>query len=351
LKKEIKLFSPLTSHLATTSLCIGGGTPNILKEKELEGILLQAHKFMNLEKDAEMGIELYPDDSVYASKLKLLKRYRINRISLGIQSFDNRIKKICNRFDSREQNIKVFETARKLGFNNINFDLIFGLPNQTRQSFSDTLSLAVKLYPEQISMYPLAARHSQILFYKYTRKRDVQDSINTFDFARDFLAKKGYAQISRYWYMKRGAGVRYKYNECCSDLMPWLGLGLNSISYYSNFTYKNTPVLEKYLTALERGKLPVEKGYAFGEKDTMRNYVIRKMNYSKVGREGFKKIFREDLIYIFRRIIKVLKKFDLVDVNKEYLALTARGIFYEALVKRCFYAFGALRKKEAFYRD
>ncbi len=349
LKKEMEMLSPLTSSFTTTSLCIGGGTPNIFKEKESEYILKIIHKFMNLNKEIEMSIELTPDDSINASKLKLLKDYRINRISLGIQSFDDRIKRICNRFDTAQQNIKIYNIARKIGFNNINFDLIFGLPNQTFRSWLKTLTLTAKLGPEHISVYPLSARHSQISLYEYAKRIDVKKMINTFNFTKKFLTKEGYFQISRYWYVKRG--VSYKYNECCSDLVPLLGLGLNSISYNSNFTYKNTPDLKKYFSALNQDKLPIENGYTFIEKDRMRNYIIRKITYLRIDREDFKKNFGRDMGYYFGKIIRILTKFNLIKVDKKYIKLTSQGIFYTALVKRCFYNFNILKAKEAFYKN
>ena len=91
----MELVSPFTYLLHTKYFSIGGGTPNILHEKELEDILKTARNFMNFKKDAVMSIELFPDESVGDSKLQLLKDYGINRISLGIQSFDNKVKKIA----------------------------------------------------------------------------------------------------------------------------------------------------------------------------------------------------------------------------------------------------------------
>ncbi len=349
LKKEMQIILPLTSSLVTDSLCIGGGTPNILKEKELGDILRMAHKLMNLRKGAEISIEIYPDESINAGKLRLLKDHGVSRVSFGIQSFDNKIKRICNRSDTSTQNIAIYNSARKIGFNKINFDLIFGLPYQTPKSWLNTLGLTVKLGPEHISIHSLCARHSKILFYKYTKNMEVKKSIDTFNFTRNFLTQRGYLQISRFRYVKRG--INYSCNDGFSSLAPALGLGLNSVSYNSGFTYKNTLDLKQYFSALENNKLPVEKAYILKGKDRMRNYIIRKITYLRIDREEFVNNFGSDIRSFFGKVVRELIKFNLIKADKKYIELTQKGIFYTALVKRCFYDFKILKAKEKFYRN
>jgi oxygen-independent coproporphyrinogen III oxidase len=347
--KEMKALSSLTEHLSTDSLCLGGGTPNLLDEGSLKLILKSASDYMHLNKGTEISMEIYPDDSMEAGKLKLLRDCGINRISLGIQSFDNKIKKACKRFDTKKQNVRLYDLSRKAGFNNINLDLMFGLPGQSPESLLDSLTLAVKLSPEHISVYPLSARHPQVSFYKQMKGIEVRSLIDTFNFIRRFLTGKGYFQISRYWYVKKGAS--YRYNECCSDLVPWLGIGLNSISYNSNFIYKNTPDLKKYMFDLDNGILPVEKGYTLRGKDIISNYIIRKITYLKIDRNDFKRTFGKDIMYYFRDQMIALEGFGLIKIGRGNIELTPKGIFYEALVKRCFYDYKILRKKEEFYKN
>jgi oxygen-independent coproporphyrinogen-3 oxidase len=349
LKKEMEIMSPFTSHLDIESLCIGGGTPNFLRNEKLEEIFKAVHKFMKLKKDTEMSIELFPDDSVNTAKLKLLRDYGINRISLGIQFFDERIKKLCNRFDTIQQNIKIYNLARKIGFTNINFDLIFGMPRQTIESWTKTLAMTVKLGPEHLSIYPISARNSQIPFFEYAKDIDVKKLIKMFNFTREFLACRGYSQISRHWYVKKR--FFYKYNECFANLIPALGLGLNSISYNSNFTYKNTSDLIKYCSVLNYGNLPIEKGYTLQGKDKIRNYCFKKITYLKIDRDDFKRNFKKDIRCYFGYILSILEKFNLIKINKRYIKLTRKGIFYTALVKRCFYDFKVLLHKDAFYKN
>jgi oxygen-independent coproporphyrinogen-3 oxidase len=349
LKKEMMIISPYVSHLTTDSLRLGGGTPNLLKEKELADIFRAARRFMNLKKEAEISMEIFPDDSMDAAKLKLMKTCGVNRISMGIQSFDNKIKRACNRFDTRKNNLKIYNLARKIGFDKINFDLIFGLPLQNSRSWLDTLDLTVKLSPEHITIYPLAARHPRILFYEHMKKMAVKNMIDTFNFTRDFLNKKGYRQINRYLYVR--SGVDYVYKESFSRLGNVLGLGLNSISYVSNFTYKNTLGLKEYFSALSCNKLPVEKGYMLRGKDIMRNYVFRKITYSKIDRAEFKSEFGKDIKFYFAKVIGILEKNNLVDIDKRSIKLTPLGLFYTALVKRCFFNFKILNKKESFYKN
>lgn len=349
LKKEMKLVSSFTHHLRTNYFSIGGGTPSILHEKELGDILKTARNFMNFRKDAVMSIELFPDGSTNGSKLKLLKDYGINRISLGIQTFDNKIKRACNRFDSARENIQIYNKARKTGFSNINFDLMFGLPNQTLDSWRKTLNLTVKLAPDHLCICPFTARNPKIPLYNYMQKKDVKEMIQTFDFTRDFLSKRGYSQVSRHSYVKKETPDIY--NDFFSMFTPALGLGLNSVSYNSNFTYKNTADLMEYVSCLNNNKLPVEKSCVLQGKYKIGNYIARRIGHLMIDRNDFREHFGRDVIYYFRGVIQNLAEFRLIDIDKDYIKLTSRGLFYEALVKRCFYGFNILRNKSSFYKN
>jgi oxygen-independent coproporphyrinogen III oxidase len=346
LAKEIKAVAPLVSRLTTDSLRIGGGTPSLLKEDELARIF-RAARSLNLKKDAEISMEVFPDSSETASRLKAMKDLGINRISLGIQSFDDRIKRECNRSDSRNDNVRVYDAARKTGFRSINFDLMFGLPRQTSGSWEDTLRVTVRLKPEQVTIYPLAARHPKIALYGHARNTDVGAMIRTFEFTRDFLGEKGYRPVNRYLYVKESSP--YIYKESFSSLAPVLGLGLNSISYVSDFTYKNTPRLNEYFRALARGRLPVDTGYELRGSEIMVNYVFRKITYGAIARDEFRQRFGTDIVSQFGRILGILERFNLITVDSKQVALTPQGVYYTSLVKRCFFDFSLLRKKEAYY--
>ncbi|MDD4939475.1 MAG: coproporphyrinogen-III oxidase family protein [Candidatus Omnitrophica bacterium] len=349
LKKEMKLASSFTRRFLTNYLSIGGGTPSILREAELAGVLKTARDTMDFKSGAVMSVEIFPDGSINDSKLRLLKDHGVNRISLGIQSFDDKVKKRCNRFDTLDQDVHIYNRARKTGFDNINLDLMFGLPGQSLGSWRKTLSLTVQLGPEHICICPLTARRAEIPFYEYMRTVDIKNMRRIFHFTRDFLDAKGYSQVSRHSYVKkRSIDI---YNDFFSMLTPVLGLGLNSLSYNSDLTYKNTAELKKYFSYLDKGRLPVEKGFRLRGKYLMGNYIVRSMGHFTLDRRDFKERFGKDITYYFRRAVQVLKEFKLIEIDKNSVNLTPKGIFYEALVKRCFYSLKILRDKEAFRKE
>jgi oxygen-independent coproporphyrinogen-3 oxidase len=349
LKKEMEVLLPCASSLPTVTLQIGGGTPSLLGEKELGDIFQTIHRLANLRKETEISIDIFPDDSITAAKLKLLKASGVNRISLGIQTFDDRIKKICNRFDTRRRNIEIYNLARKIGFQKINFDLIFGLPHQTLKSWLDTLSLTVELGPENICVMSLVARHPKLAFYKHVRNADVRRLLGIFYLTRRFLIQRGYTQVSKSYYVKKG--FSYNFKNSFQSLVPVLGLGLNSISENDNLIYKNTQELNRYFTALHNDKLPIQKGYMRQGKDRIRNYVINKFTYLRIDREEFRNYFKKDIRYYFYTAIRSLAKFKLIKVGRKSIELTPKGMFYTALVNRCFYDFKVLKKKEELYKN
>ena len=160
--KEIELNKDKLSNFKFDTIFFGGGTPSVLTEKQLEKILNALNKFYDLDKNIEVTLECNPGEINY-EKLKYFRQIGVNRLSIGFQSFNEKILKFLGRLHSSEQSISTFNHARKAGFDNINIDLIYDVPKQKVKDWKNDLFLGTSLEPEHISAYSLTVEKNTAL--------------------------------------------------------------------------------------------------------------------------------------------------------------------------------------------
>ncbi|PKM92780.1 MAG: coproporphyrinogen III oxidase [Elusimicrobia bacterium HGW-Elusimicrobia-4] len=254
LKTLVKEFS---FHLPS-SVYIGGGTPSILSEKQIEFLFENLFNYFRPKKGISFGhnygssiipeitFEINPE-SVTEEKLKLLKSCGVNRLSFGLQALDNNLLKILGRVHTKEDFLKKFDLARKIGFENINIDLIFGIPEQTLKDWQKTLTEAITLNTEHISVYNLTVEEGTN-FYKHCITVDDGLSADMFQFAIEYLKKNGYHhyEISNFSRASK-PGFECKHNINYWKNGEYLGFGLGAVSYINGIRIKNTENLADYL--------------------------------------------------------------------------------------------------------
>ena len=164
--KEIELYfkSHNTSHLSFDSIFLGGGTPSLIASKDIERILSSLSKNMDISNVKEITIEANPGESP-KERLIEYRKLGINRISFGFQSLDNRLLTFLDRLHKSEDCLIAFNDERDVGFNNINTDMIFNIPNQSISVLRDNLNRVLELSPEHISCYSLTVEKGTMLHY------------------------------------------------------------------------------------------------------------------------------------------------------------------------------------------
>ena len=167
--QEIKMYAPIVADYSVRSIFIGGGTPSLLDESLITNIMAFIRRYFHVEKNAEVTIEANPG-TLRHQKLNGYKAAGINRISIGLQSCDDDMLKKLGRIHNFDQFVASYNAARRAGFQNINIDIMSGLPGQTIHTYVDTLSRVIEFGPEHISAYSLSieegtpfARDPQIL--------------------------------------------------------------------------------------------------------------------------------------------------------------------------------------------
>ena len=267
-------------------LHLGGGTPTFLAVDQLAALLGSLRGAFHFASDCETSIEVDPR-TVSPDTVHALRGLGFNRISLGIQDFDPRVQLAVNRVQSESATVAVVAAAREAGFESISFDLIYGLPLQSMESFGRTIAKAIALRPNRLSLFNYA--HLPHMF-KTQRQIDAtqlpgaDQKLALLGSAIGQLSDAGYDYIGMDHFalpddelsLARAAGTLHRnfqgystHAEC--DL---IGLGMSAISSFEDCFVQNAKELDDYQARIDRGELPVVRGYALSTDDRLRREII-----------------------------------------------------------------------------
>lgn len=322
--KEIK--EKCSDYLIKT-IFIGGGTPSYLEENELEKLLMAVSK-LNLLDKLEYSMECNPG-TVNENKLKIMKKYGINRISFGLQSCNDNLLKKIGRIHTFEEFLENYNLARKVGFDNINVDLMYCLPNLTIQDWKNTLENICELKPEHISAYSLIIEEGTA-FYKLYEKDKLElpseDDERIMDkITKDILKANGYHQyeISNFAL----DGKECEHNKVYWSLDEYIGVGSASSSYMDGYRFTNTSNINDYIEKISNNVSVVIDKYENSIEDEMEEFVFMglRMVYG-IDLLNFEKKFGVDINSIYKEIIEKNIKGGLLVVKENKMFLTAKGM-------------------------
>lgn len=326
LKEHFKLMSEKASDRTVDTVFFGGGTPSLLSGKQIYDILNRLSKSYNLSSDAEITIEANPA-TFDAAKLRDYRHSGINRLSIGMQSANDNELKLLGRIHSSEQLENAFDAATHANFDNINVDLMYGIPSQTLSSFENTLNTAASLHPSHISVYGLQLEEGTPLF-----KNQKNYSFPTDDdekamgrLALEILEKAGYHryEISNYSLPDRECrhNLRYWYGE------EYLGFGAAAHSFFNGMRYHSPYNTQKYITAvksqnfhnLELDCNTIDKNEAIEE------YIILRMRLTEgISGTEFEDKFNSSFSVYEKKILPFVKSGHIEYTNERY-HFTAEG--------------------------
>ncbi len=284
--KEIDFVAQYTGKKKVKQFHWGGGTPTYLSEDQIERLFKKAQETFDIDPQGEIAIEIDPR-TVSKSKVEKLYALGFNRISMGVQDFDPQVQKAVNRQQPYALVEEFNQWCRDLGFKSINFDLIYGLPFQTRESFTETVTKAIGLRPDRIALYsfahvPWLKKHQNKIDEKTLPSSDVK--LDIFLQARSQFMENGYQAIAMDHFALKEDELAKAFNvgELYRNFMgytvkpadEYIGLGLTSISFLENTYVHNHKVLPEYYRLLHEGKLPVERGKILSQDDRMRQWTI-----------------------------------------------------------------------------
>jgi oxygen-independent coproporphyrinogen-3 oxidase len=347
LKKEMTLLDQLGwGQRPISQLHWGGGTPTFLTDQQMTELMNETgqHFALNDDPDREYSIEIDPR-TISAERLKLLAELGFNRVSLGIQDFDPQVQEAINRFQSHidiEQQVK---TIRQLGFNSINFDLIYGLPFQTEKTVFETLEKVLALSPDRISCYNYAHLPER---FKSQRSIDRQklpspeEKIRLISTVINRLTAEGYIYVGMDHFVKPDDTLAkalqqktlmrnfqgYSVN-LASDM---LSLGVSAISQTPQSFSQNCRTIDDYYAALDKGLLPIDKGLLLSDEDMMRADIIqqitchRYLDFDTIGQQygiNFQDYFADNLASL-----APLQQDKIISINDKALSISEQGCLF-----------------------
>jgi len=239
------------------TIYFGGGTPSVLDIRHLEKILDAIYKNYNIAPAPEITLEANPDD-LNPAKLAGLKSLNINRLSIGMQTFHDGLLKFMNRIHSANESIQAFHLARNAGFDNVNCDLIYGIPGEDEEMLLHDLRTLNDLRPEHISAYCLTIEDKTVfgIWKKRNKLQEIEEDRAAWQFEKvhEFLSKKGYTayEVSNYCL----PGFHSRHNTGYWRDKPFLGLGPGAHSYDGENRSFNIANNSLYIKSIEKVHIP-----------------------------------------------------------------------------------------------
>jgi len=311
--EEIRLYP----RLKYDTVYFGGGTPSLLDIDEIEKIL----KELSIKENAEITLEVNPQ-TVDKKKLESLKKIGINRLSIGIQSFNDEKLKVLGRIHSREVALNTYNDAREVGFENISIDLIFATPDQTVEELREDLDIVQRLSPEHISIYSLIweekTKFMDLMERGKLKPLDDDLEAKMYELIIDRLKKIGYThyEISNFAKKKYQGRHNSKYWENSE----YIGVGLGASGYYEGIRYKNKVEFLDYYKQIDSFKKPIMEVEVVSDKDRTENYYILGLRLLEKGIEVEDNIYREK--------IKDLHKKGYLKIEDKRYKLTSKGLMF-----------------------
>ena len=342
LEKELALLAPpLGADRSLSQLHWGGGTPTFLSRDEMSELMNVIDARFTRSPEFEGGIEVDPRHSP-PGMLQFLASLGFNRVSLGVQDFDAQVQQAVHRIQPLDLVGRVVADARAAGFRSVNFDLIYGLPKQTLDSFNRTLDQVIALDPDRIALYNYA--HLPTVFKPQRRINaaelpSAESKLQIMTLAIGRLTRAGYLYIGmdhfarpddelaiaqRQGRLQRNFQGYSTFPDC--DL---IGLGVSSIGRIGPAYYQNEKRLDDYYAALDEGRLPVARGLELSPDDLVRRAVIQALAcHFALSIESIEDAYLVDFASYFAAEMKDLRRLQdegLVDVGPEWVTVTPRG--------------------------
>ena len=338
LKKEIESYN-LSSYNITT-IYIGGGTPSYIDSKYIEELLKTIkHKLINnktLWKKIEITIEVNPG-TVDINKLKKYKELGINRLSIGLQSTNDTLLKQLGRIHNYQDFLNTYDLAKELGFENINVDLMIGIPNQTIQNIKESLNSIIDKNPNHISVYSLIVEEGTVLQKQLKEEKfklpEEELERQMYWYVKNTLELKGYKHYEISNFSKKSKESKHNIN--CWEQKEYIGLGVAAHSYLNNIRYSNITNLDEYIQNWnsqngEKNRIIQEVQNKIDKQKEYMMLGFRKIDGIKISK--FKEKFLENPIYLFRKELNKLVENGLIEIDLDNIRLTNKGIDYANIV-------------------
>ena len=328
--KEIEVFKEKNNDVEFDTIYIGGGTPSYIDSKNIARILQTLISDNNISNVDEITIEVNPG-TFLKEKMLEYKQIGINRMSIGLQSTNNNLLKEIGRIHNFEDFLETYQTARKIGFQNINVDLMLGLPNQTFDDIKDEIEHIIKLEPNHISVYSLILEENtkleQFVLQGKMKLPDEELERHMYWYVKNKLELYGYKHYEISNFAKKG--YESKHNLNCWNQKQYRGFGLGAHSYINNKRFSNTENIDLYINNINKENF--ENNINIHE---IQNIEMQEKEYMLLGLrkidginiQEFENKFGMNPIFLFKNELNKLSNEGLIKVDGNKIMLTNKGI-------------------------
>ena len=327
LRTEMELYAPETDPLQT--IFIGGGTPSILSADSLTQLFADVHQHFQITPNAEITVECNPG-TVDDEKLRVMRDNGVNRLSFGLQAMQDETLKQLGRIHTVDEFLQSYRLAREGGFENINIDLIFALPDQKMEAWHYTLNEVISLEPAHISAYNLVMEETTP-FYEWWQAGKLHlpsedTEADMFQYTIETLTAHGYMHYEICNFAR--PDYYAKHNLVYWDNQPCIGLGVGASGYVNGVRYSNIRGIAPYIKKLSEHNKPIadtERLTGDAEKSETLMLALRKQE--GISLDAYQNRFGEDIEVAFRDILKKWLDLKLLERTATHLRLTPRGLF------------------------
>lgn len=324
-----------------TQLHWGGGTPTFLSSQEIEMLMENLRQHFDFSERSEISIEIDPR-AVDDQKLEVLAAQGFNRISLGVQDFDVDVQCAINRIQPEAMTGNLLGLARSLGFRSTNFDLIYGLPLQSVESFSKTIESVIKMRPERVALYNYAHMPTRFSAQRMINDDDMPDAVEKmaiFDMSCELLENAGYVYIGMDHFalpddeltvaLRSGRLHRNFQGYSTQSDTDLIAFGSSSISQVGTSFSQNTRGVNDYMDRIGQGILATQRGVELNQDDLLRRYLIMAlMCQGQVWKESVEVAHLIDFDQYFTREMKLIKPYvdqGFVELSDDAITVTESG--------------------------
>ena len=310
-----------------SSIFIGGGTPTYLSLEGWNLIKKSVDKLKKME-NLEFTVEGNPG-TFEIDKLKLLKAMGVNRLSMGLQAWQNELLKNIGRIHTIEDFLNSYKMARDVGFENINVDLMFGLPDQTNLQWKETLRNVIKLEPEHISCYSLILEEGTPFMKMYEEDKisltSEDEERDMYDDTLRILKEAGYNHYEISNFSKKGKEC--KHNMVYWSMKDYIGCGASAHSFFNGNRYSNEKDVAQYIQRINKEGSAIKETHKNTNKDNIEEFIflgLRKM--SGISLIEFKELYKRDIYELYGDVINKYTRLGLIAINQGKMRLTLEGV-------------------------
>ena len=310
------------------TLYIGGGTPTALSAQQLAYLLTELPKVMDLSEVEEFTIEANPGD-LDPDKIAVLKESQVNRVSLGVQTFDNKMLKKIGRSHQEQDIYDNIRHLKQAGFDNISIDLIYALPGQTMDQVKENVAKAIDLDIPHMSLYSLILENQTVFMNRMRRgklplpKEELEAEM--FEYIIEELEKAGFEHYEISNFSKPGFESRH--NLVYWDNAEYYGLGAGASGYVDGIRYKNHGPIRHYLEAVEAGKARITEEHLTLEEKMEEELFLGLRKKTGVSKARFEEKFGISFDQRYGQVVASLTEQGLLVPDDKQIRMTKRGLF------------------------